>query len=429
MFVDEAYINVKAGDGGNGKVAFRHEKYVPNGGPAGGDGGRGGSVILLADSGLKTLMDFKYHRKFKAERGEDGQIKSMYGHGGKDLILKVPLGTSVKDADTNEFLGDLTENGQTLLVANGGRGGRGNIHFATSTHQAPEIAENGEPGKERKIYLEMKMIADVGLVGYPSVGKSTFLSVVTSAKPKIASYAFTTLKPNLGVLSLKDGRELVMADLPGIIEGASSGVGLGLVFLRHIERTKILLHLVDMDPDNGRDAFTDFETIMQELESYGQDVASKPTIVVATKMDLFGADEKLKEFKEKLNEKYPSRFEIYSISNSTHEGVEELIEVTFSELAKVPKTVEQESDAVKHVDYNFEPDDDFQIKKIDDGRFVIESSKINRLLERSNLDYQDGIMRFARALRRMGVDESLRKFGVQDGDSVMIGDFELEFRE
>ena len=429
MFVDETYIKVKAGNGGNGKVAFRHEKYVPNGGPAGGDGGKGGDVVAVADPGLKTLMDFKYHRHFKAENGEDGQIKSMYGHAGKDLILKVPLGTIIRDANSKQILGDLTEPDQKVVVASGGKGGRGNIHFATSTHQAPEIAENGIPGEERELYFEMKLIADVGLVGFPSVGKSTFLSVVTSAKPKIAAYAFTTLKPNLGVLRLKDGRELVLADLPGIIEGASSGVGLGLVFLRHIERTRVIMHLIDMDPDNGRDAFEDFETILQELKSYGEDVLNKPMIVVTTKTDLVGANEKLSQFKNKLKEKYSDKYQTFSISNITHDGVDQLIRNIFKELAKVPRTLNEKVEAVKHVNYQFKPEDDFEIKKLDNGRYEIVGEKVIRLMERSNLDYLDGVMRFARALRRMGVDEALRNFGVKDGDTILIKDFELEFKD
>ncbi len=429
MFVDEAYINVKAGDGGNGKVAFRHEKYVPNGGPAGGDGGKGGNIIAQADPGLKTLMDLKYHRHFKAQRGNDGEIKSKYGRGGKDLILKVPLGTLIKDADSKAIIGDLTTAGQQVVVARGGAGGRGNIHFATSTHQAPEIAENGIPGEERELYLELKMIADVGLVGFPSVGKSTFLSVVTSAKPKIAAYAFTTLQPNLGVLRLRDGRELVIADLPGIIEGASAGVGLGLVFLRHIERTRVLLHLVDMDPNNGRDAFSDFETIQNELKNYGEAVAKKPLIIVATKTDLPGAAEKLNNFKEKLAAQVGPKTSIYAISNFTHEGVDLLVKAVFEKINQIPKPMISNDTAKKHVDYSYQDEASIQIEKIAEHKYRVNSERVSRLLARSNLNYQDGIMRFARSLRNMGVDEALRDFGVKDGDLVMIDDFELEFKE
>lgn len=267
-FVDQTKIEVQAGKGGDGMVAFRHEKYVPNGGPAGGDGGRGGSIIFVADSGLRTLMDFRYRRKFKAEDGERGRIKSQYGRSAKDLYLKVPVGTTVYDFNSNEELGDLVKDKQELVVAHGGRGGRGNIHFASSVNTAPEIAENGEPGEDRVLRLELKMLADVGLVGFPSVGKSTLLSVVTKAKPKIAAYAFTTLTPNLGMVILPDGRDFSIADLPGLIEGASKGVGLGIQFLRHIERTKVILHLVSMDPNNGQKAINDYKTIKDEMLSY-----------------------------------------------------------------------------------------------------------------------------------------------------------------
>lgn len=297
MFVDQTKIDVQAGKGGDGAVAFRHEKYVPLGGPAGGDGGRGGSIILVADSGLRTLMDFRFRRKFKADNGENGRIKSQYGRGAKDVRLKVPMGTSVYDFNTGELLGDLVENGQELVVAHGGKGGRGNIHFATPTRTAPEIAENGEPGEFRTLRLELKVLADVGLVGFPSVGKSTLLSVVTKAKPKIAAYEFTTLTPNLGMVVLPDGRDFSMADLPGLIEGASKGVGLGIQFLRHVERTKVILHLVSMDPNNGRDAYEDYETIRKELAGYTKDLTTKKEIIVATQMDIPGSEEKFAEFK------------------------------------------------------------------------------------------------------------------------------------
>jgi Obg family GTPase CgtA len=285
MFVDQVKITVKAGKGGNGMVAFRREKFVPNGGPAGGDGGHGGSIILRVDEGLRTLMDFRYHRIFKAKAGQNGMIKGMYGHKADDLYVAVPEGTTVHDADTGEVLGDLVENGQELVVAAGGRGGRGNIKFASPKNPAPEIAENGEPGVERNLQLELKVLADVGLVGFPSVGKSTLLSVLTSAKPKIAEYHFTTLVPNLGMVQLDDGRDFVMADLPGLIEGASNGVGLGIQFLRHVERTRVIVHVVDMSGMEGRDPFTDFEKINHELAKYDPALLKRPQIVAASKMD------------------------------------------------------------------------------------------------------------------------------------------------
>ena len=429
-FVDQTKIEVQAGKGGDGMVAFRHEKYVPNGGPAGGDGGRGGSIIFVADSGLRTLMDFRYRRKFKAENGEDGRIKSQYGRGAKDLYLKVPIGTTVYDFDTNEEIGDLTENKQELVVAHGGKGGRGNIHFATSVNTAPEIAENGEPGEDRVLRLELKVLADVGLVGFPSVGKSTLLSVVTKAKPKIAAYSFTTLTPNLGMVILPDGRDFSMADLPGLIEGASHGVGLGIQFLRHIERTKVILHLVAMDPANGRDALRDYQTIRQELLTYDKNLKDRKEIIVATQMDISGASEKLKQFKKDLKtEKIQAP--VYAISSVTHEGIEQLMQYTATVVEQVekeralqkPEPVQE----VKEYKYQASQKNDFTITKLEDHVFEIKGENLERLVERTNLDYQDGVMRLARKLKNLGVDDALRKKGAVDGDDVIIGSFNFEF--
>ena len=429
-FVDQTKIEVQAGKGGDGMVAFRHEKYVPNGGPAGGDGGRGGSIIFVADSGLRTLMDFRYRRKFKAENGEDGRIKSQYGRGAKDLYLKVPIGTTVYDFDTNEEIGDLTENKQELVVAHGGKGGRGNIHFATSVNTAPEIAENGEPGEDRVLRLELKVLADVGLVGFPSVGKSTLLSVVTKAKPKIAAYSFTTLTPNLGMVILPDGRDFSMADLPGLIEGASHGVGLGIQFLRHIERTKVILHLVAMDPANGRDALRDYQTIRQELLTYDKNLKDRKEIIVATQMDISGASEKLKQFKKDLKtEKIQAP--VYAISSVTHKGIEQLMQHTATVVEQVekeralqkPEPVQE----VKEYKYQASQKNDFTITKLEDHVFEIKGENLERLVERTNLDYQDGVMRLARKLKILGVDDALRKKGAVDGDDVIIGSFNFEF--
>ena len=429
-FVDQTKIEVQAGKGGDGMVAFRHEKYVPNGGPAGGDGGRGGSIIFVADSGLRTLMDFRYRRKFKAENGEDGRIKSQYGRGAKDLYLKVPIGTTVYDFDTNEEIGDLTENKQELVVAHGGKGGRGNIHFATSVNTAPEIAENGEPGEDRVLRLELKVLADVGLVGFPSVGKSTLLSVVTKAKPKIAAYSFTTLTPNLGMVILPDGRDFSMADLPGLIEGASHGVGLGIQFLRHIERTKVILHLVAMDPANGRDALRDYQTIRQELLTYDKNLKDRKEIIVATQMDISGANEKLKQFKKDLKtEKIQAP--VYAISSVTHEGIEQLMQYTATVVEQVekeralqkPEPVQE----VKEYKYQASQKNEFTITKLEDHVFEIKGENLERLVERTNLDYQDGVMRLARKLKNLGVDDALRKKGAVDGDDVIIGSFNFEF--
>ncbi|GAA3629622.1 GTPase ObgE [Lactobacillus hamsteri] len=430
-FVDQTKIEVQAGKGGDGMVAFRHEKYVPNGGPAGGDGGRGGSIIFVADSGLRTLMDFRYRRKFKADSGENGRIKSQYGRAAKDLYLKVPVGTTVYDFNTGELIGDLVKNKQELVVAHGGRGGRGNIHFANSVNTAPEIAENGEPGEDRVLRLELKMLADVGLVGFPSVGKSTLLSVVTKAKPKIAAYSFTTLTPNLGMVILPDGRDFSMADLPGLIEGASQGVGLGIQFLRHIERTKVILHLVSMDPNNGREAIEDYKTIRKELASYTEDLSQKRELIVATQMDIPGSEEKFEEFKKALKEENIDE-PVYAISSVTHKGVDKLMQDTASLVEEVekqkaeeePKLVVQET---KEYKYKAPKKNEFTVEKVGEHEFVVTGEGLERLVQMTNLDHQDGIMLLARKLKNLGVDDALRNKGAVDGDDVAIGDFNFEF--
>lgn len=430
MFVDQVKIDVKAGKGGDGAVAFRREKFVPLGGPAGGDGGRGGSVILVVDEGLRTLMDFRYRHHFKANSGGNGQNKQMYGRGAEDTFVQVPPGTTVRDAQTNELLGDLTKDGQQLVVAKGGRGGRGNMHFANARNSAPEVAENGEPGEERSIQLELKVLADVGLVGFPSVGKSTLLSVVTSAKPKIASYQFTTLVPNLGMVQLDDGRDFVLADLPGLIEGASDGVGLGIQFLRHVERTRVVLHLVEMDNQTGRDPFEDYQQINHELESYDPKILERPQVIVATKMDLPGSAELLAEFKQKLAAAGDSH-EIFEISSITHQGVQPLMNKTADLLAE---TTEFPMGDVEEVQtqklYQYQPEaPTFNIEQDEYGTFIVSGDKVEKLFKMSNLDHQDGVMRFARQLRSMGIDDALRESGAHDGDLVAIDNFTFEFVE
>lgn len=428
-FVDETKIEVQAGKGGNGMVAFRHEKYVPNGGPAGGDGGRGGSIYFVADSGLRTLMDFRYRRKFKAENGENGRIKAQYGKAASDVYLKVPVGTSVYDFGSGEMIGDLTQKGQKLLVARGGRGGRGNIHFATSVNTAPEIAENGEPGQDRVLRLELKLLADVGLVGFPSVGKSTLLSVATKAKPKIAAYQFTTLTPNLGMVVLPDGRDYSMADLPGLIAGASQGVGLGMKFLRHIERTKIILHLVAMDPNNGRDAFADYQTIRHELGNYGEKLKQKKEIIVASQMDLPGAEKKLAEFKQKLQANGITT-NVMTLSSVTHQGLAELLTKTADLLEQVEKEQAAEPpEPTKQHEYYYrdQADNSFEVVKLAAHAFQVKGQKVERLVAMTNLEHQDGIVYLARKLKNLGVDEALRQKGATDGDDVVIGDFSFEF--
>ena len=430
MFVDQVKIDVKAGKGGDGAVAFRREKFVPLGGPAGGDGGRGGSVILVVDEGLRTLMDFRYKHHFKAYSGGNGQNKQMYGRGAEDTFVQVPPGTIVRDADTNELLGDLTENGQELVIAQGGRGGRGNMHFANARNSAPEVAENGEPGAERSIQLELKVLADVGLVGFPSVGKSTLLSVVTSAKPKIASYQFTTLVPNLGMVQLDDGRDFVLADLPGLIEGASDGVGLGIQFLRHVERTRVVLHLVEMDEQTGRDPYEDYQQINHELETYDPKILERPQVIVATKMDLPGSAELLADFKAKLAAA-GNTHEIFEISSITHQGVQPLMNKTADLLAdttEFPMGDEEATETQKL--YQYQPEAPaFEIEQDEEGTFIITGAKVEKLFKMSNLDHQDGVMRFARQLRSMGIDEALRAAGAHDGDLVALDNFTFEFVE
>ena len=428
MFVDQVQVEVQAGKGGDGMVAFRREKFVPFGGPAGGDGGRGGSIILYVDEGLRTLMDFRYQRHFKAPAGGNGQGKSMYGRAAEDRRIAVPAGTTVTDADIGEVLGDLTAPGQELVVAKGGRGGRGNIHFVSPKNTAPEIAENGEPGQHRFIKLELKVLADVGLVGFPSVGKSTLLSVVTQAKPKIAAYQFTTLVPNLGMVQLDDGTDFVMADLPGLIEGASQGVGLGIQFLRHVERTRVLLHLVEMDPENGREPLEDYDQIRKELGAYDENILKRPELIVATKMDLRGAAERFASFKAALVDRGIDPANIFEISSLTHRGVMPLMHKTATVLKTAPQ-FEPKQEPVQSTEYKYTPEPALKVTRDSDGTFVLTGEKVERAFKMANLDHEDGVMRFARQLRSMGVDDALREAGAQSGDLVAIDDFTFEFVE
>lgn len=434
MFVDKVKINVKAGKGGDGMVAFRREKYVPNGGPAGGDGGRGGSIILRVDEGLRTLMDFRYHHIFKAKPGQNGMPKGMYGKKAADLVIAVPAGTTVTDVDSGEVLGDLTKPNEELVVAKGGRGGRGNIHFASAKNPAPEIAENGEPGVERNLALELKVLADVGLVGFPSVGKSTLLSAVTKAKPKIAAYHFTTLVPNLGMVQLDDGRDFVMADLPGLIEGAASGVGLGIQFLRHVERTRVILHVVDMADisSEGRDAFDDFVKINHELKKYNPDLLKRPQIVVASKMDMPDAQANLEEFKEKLNSAQADNDAkvvvkaICPISAVTHQGLDMLVKTAANLLDQTPQFTLVKPQATTTA-AKAEPE--FTLSRDSDATWVLGGAKLMKLFKMTNLDHDESLMRFARQLRAMGVDDALRAKGAHAGDLVRIGSYTFEFVE
>lgn len=429
MFVDQVKIYVKGGDGGNGMVAFRREKYVPKGGPAGGDGGKGGDVIFIVDEGLRTLMDFRYQRHFKASKGENGRSKSQHGKNAEDLVVKVPPGTVVKDDDTGEVIADLVRHGERAVIAKGGRGGRGNIRFATSRNPAPEIAENGEPGQERYIVLELKVLADVGLVGFPSVGKSTLLSIVSSARPKIAEYHFTTIVPNLGVVETEDGRSFVMADLPGLIEGAHQGAGLGLQFLRHIERTRVIVHVIDMGAVEGRDPYQDFLTINNELREYNLRLTERPMVIAANKMDMPGAEENLEKFKEQLQEDIP----IFPISAVTQSGIRELlfaIADTLENTPEFPLHHVEEDETINRVVYKHEkPEQDFIITRDPDGVFVLSGEKIEKLFKMTDFTHDESVRRFSRQLRGMGVDDALRERGAKDGDIVRLLDFDFEFIE
>jgi len=429
MFVDQVKIYVKGGDGGNGMVAFRREKYVPNGGPAGGDGGKGASVVFEVNEGLRTLMDFRYKRHFKADRGEHGMSKGQHGRGSKDMIVKVPPGTVVMDAETKEVIADLVEHGQQSVIAKGGRGGRGNARFATPSNPAPEIAENGEPGQERDVILELKLLADVGLVGFPSVGKSTLLSVVSSAKPKIAEYHFTTIVPNLGMVETEDGRSFVMADLPGLIEGASEGVGLGHQFLRHIERTRVIVHVIDMAATEGRDPFEDYLTINRELKEYNLRLTERPQIIVANKMDMPDAEENLEKFKEQLGEDYP----IFPISALSRKGLRELLFAVADKLEETPEFPlehEEEDTGIHRVLYKHEADpENFTITRDPDGSFVLTGEKLERLFKMTDFSREESVRRFSRQLRGLGVDDALRQRGAKDGDIVKLLEFEFEFIE
>jgi GTP-binding protein len=431
MFLDKAKIYVKGGDGGDGIVAFRRELYVPMGGPAGGDGGKGGDVIFRVDEGLRTLIDFRYQKHFKAPRGEKGRNKSQHGANAEDLIVRVPPGTVVIDDDTKEIIADLTRHGQEVVVAKGGRGGRGNIRFATPNNPAPELAENGEEGEERWLILELKVMADVGLVGFPSVGKSTLLSVVSAAKPKIGAYHFTTITPNLGVVDVGDGRSFVMADLPGLIEGAHEGVGLGHEFLRHIERTRVILHVIDMAGTEGRDPYDDFVKINEELRLYNEKLAERPQIIIANKMDIPEAESNLEQFRERLAENGLS-YEIFPISAVSRKGIQEVLYRAADLLETIPETplVEEVADVSERKIYKYEKTDDMEYTiRRENDTFIIESPGIERMLKRMNMNSYEAVMRFARTMRKMGIDSALRKKGAQDGHYVRIGDYEFEFVE
>ncbi|WP_277584477.1 GTPase ObgE [Psychrobacillus antarcticus] len=429
MFVDHVKVYVRGGDGGDGMVGFRREKYVPLGGPAGGDGGNGGNVIFEVEEGLRTLMDFRYKRIFKADRGVHGGSKNMHGAAADDMIIKVPPGTIVKNEETGEVIADLVEHGQQAIIVRGGRGGRGNSRFATPANPAPELSEKGEPGFELNAELELKVLADVGLVGFPSVGKSTLLSVVSAAKPKIAPYHFTTIVPNLGMVETEDHRSFAMADLPGLIEGAHEGVGLGHQFLRHIERTRVIVHVIDMSGMEGRDPYEDYLTINDELKQYNLRLTERPQIIVANKMDMPDSEENLKIFKEKIG----SDIKVFPISAISRQGLQELLFAVADMLEVAPEfpleeLVEEETETSVMYKYQAKQDD-FTISRDDDGAFVLAGGSLERLFKMTDFSREDSIRRFSRQLRGMGIDDALRKRGAKDGDIVRLLKFEFEFIE
>lgn len=424
MFIDQAEIYIKAGKGGNGIVSFRKEKYVPAGGPDGGDGGRGGSIIAVVDEGMKTLMDFRYKTKYIASNGENGSKKKMSGKNAKDLILRVPPGTLIKDQETGRVIADLTDQGQEAILAKGGKGGRGNQHFTTSTRQAPTFAEPGTYGQERTVVFELKMLADVGLVGFPNVGKSTMLSVLTKAKPKIANYHFTTLKPNLGVVEAIKGKSFVMADIPGLIEGAAEGVGLGHDFLRHVERTKLLIHVVDISGVEGRDPIQDFDQINEELKKYSPKLAEREMVVVANKMDLLPDHDAYELF---LGEMQERDYKVFPISAVTQEGLQELMLYVTERLDTIedmPLIDEEELFVVHELVDETKKD---ILYRIEDEVYIVEGVPIERLIYSTDFDNIESLRHFEGQLRKRGVFEKLKEMGINNGDTVRIFDFEFEF--
>ena len=421
-FIDRVKIYVQAGTGGNGTVAFRREAHVPKGGPSGGDGGRGGSVIFVATNSLSTLLDLRYYREYKAQNGEKGHAKKMHGADADDLVIRVPVGTCVYDDDTGNIIADLTKDGQRAVIAKGGRGGRGNARFASSRNPAPKICENGEPGEKFNLRVELKLLADVGLVGFPSVGKSTLLSVVSKARPQIADYHFTTIVPNLGVVQVKDGRSFVMADLPGLIEGASQGKGLGHQFLRHIERCRVIVHIIDMSGSEGRDPYEDYVTINKELGEYEYRLLERPQIIVANKMDGDEAEENLKKFQEKLGDQ-----KVFPIIAPIHEGIDAVLYAVADALETAPDFFNQEEEQ-ESVLYTYKEDEKpFTIHNKGNGVWEVTGKKVERLVQMASFTTDDGFQRFALQIRNMGLDDALREAGCEDGDTVRLYDFEFEF--
>ncbi len=428
MFIDEVVITVKAGNGGDGSAAFRREKSVQFGGPDGGDGGNGGSVFFYADPNVNTLVDFKYKKLFKAQHGENGQKKQMFGKAGEDLIIKVPVGTQVRDLQTGKLPLDMNEKNETRILLKGGRGGWGNVHFKTSTRKAPKIAEKGREGAELQVKLELKLLADVALVGYPSVGKSSFINRVSAANSKVGSYHFTTLEPKLGVVRLEEGKSFVIADIPGLIEGAHEGIGLGDKFLRHIERCKMIYHLVDVSEIEGRDAISDFEKINEELSKFSEKLAKKPQVVLANKMDLLWDMEKYEKFKSYVEEQ---GYEVYPVSVLLNEGLKEILYKTFDKIQKVEREpLEEETDIMEVLQELKIQKDDFEITQDEEGVYHIEGRIVDGVLAKYVIGMDDeSIVNFLHLMRSLGMEEAMQEAGIEDGDTVKIANVEFEYVE
>ena len=425
MFVDEVEIRVEAGNGGDGCTAFRREKFVPMGGPYGGNGGHGSDIIFKVDEGLHTLLDLRYQKLIKGKKGENGKGKNQHGKGAEPVIIKVPQGTVVTDLDTGMIIADLSKKDQEEIIAKGGRGGRGNTAFKTQTNTAPDYSENGEEGEKKNLKVEVKMLADVGLVGLPSVGKSTIISMVSRSKPKIAAYHFTTLKPNLGVVKASDGRSFVMADLPGLIEGASEGEGLGDKFLKHIERTKVIAHVIDMSASEARAPYEDYVLINKELEAFNEKLIKKPQIIIANKMDLPTAKEELEKFKEKVGD-----VEIFEISAATNQGLQKVVDRLADLVDEVPNNpLYDDSQIESHVLYKFKKEEPFTITRDDDGTWAIQGKEVERIFKMTKFSSDEAAYKFAKKLSRMGIDQKLEQLGAEEGDQVRILNFYFDYRK
>ena len=423
MFVDEVEIKVEAGDGGDGCTAFRREKFIEMGGPYGGNGGHGADIIFKVDEGLHTLLDLRYQKKIKGQKGENGRGKNQHGKGAEPLVVKVPQGTVVTDLATGLIIADLSKKGQEEIIAKGGRGGRGNTAFKTQTNTAPDYSESGEEGEKKNLKVEVKMLADVGLVGLPSVGKSTIISMISKSKPKIAAYHFTTLTPNLGVTKSSDGRSFVVADLPGLIEGASQGEGLGDKFLRHIERTRIIAHVIDMSGSEMRDPYEDYLLINNELKEFNPKLLEKPQIIIANKMDIAPAQENLKKFKEKVS------CEIFEVSAATNTGLQKVVDYLANLLDTLPVNhLYDESQIESHILYKFKKEEPFTITKEDDI-WVVSGKEVERIFKMAKFNSDEAIYRFAKKLRRMGIDDKLASLGAKEGDQVRILDFYFDYKD